>query len=239
MQLSPGIHYAITDRHGGASTAPYDSRNLGGACGDAPAAINHNRELTALELGLDPKRIVFMRQVHSATVADVTEPFGDDAPPLDGIVTSEPGLALAALVADCAPVLLADPMARIIGVAHSGRAGTAAGIVPATIDAMRAKGAETGRMLALIGPAACGQCYEVSEDLRAEVCAQVPETWATTRQGTPGVDVRAGIVGQLARAGVREILHDSRCTIESAELYSYRRQQRTGRFAAYVWLSEK
>jgi len=133
-------------------------------------------------------------------------------------------------------VLIADPVAGLIGAAHSGRAGTAAGVVPALVEAMAGEGAEPGHMIALIGPSACGLCYEVSAQLRADVAAAVPETFSTTRQGTPALDVRAGIAAQLERAGVADIRHDDRCTIESPELYSYRREHVTGRFGGFIWL---
>jgi purine-nucleoside/S-methyl-5'-thioadenosine phosphorylase / adenosine deaminase len=133
-------------------------------------------------------------------------------------------------------VLVADPEARLIGGAHSGRAGTAAGVVPALVEAMAAHGAEPSRMIALIGPNACGRCYEVSAELRDEVAAVLPAAWSATRQDTPALDIRAGIAAQLASAGVADVRHDDRCTIESPELYSYRRDGRTGRFAGYIWL---
>jgi copper oxidase (laccase) domain-containing protein len=92
-------------------------------------------------------------------------------------------------------------------------------------------------MVAAIGPAACGSCYEVPAEMRAEVAAAVPEAWATTRRGTPAVDLRAAITAQLTRTGVRDVRHDARCTIESPELYSYRREPITGRFAGYIWMA--
>ncbi|MEV1206588.1 polyphenol oxidase family protein, partial [Microbispora rosea] len=146
-------------------------------------------------------------------------------------------LGLAVLVADCAPVLVADPVAGLVGGAHSGRPGTEAGVVPALVEAMAARGARPDRMTAVIGPSACGLCYEVPEDLCERVAARVPETRSRTRHGTPALDIRAGIAAQLARAGVADVRHDDRCTIETADLYSYRREQRTGRFAGYVWLT--
>jgi YfiH family protein len=234
MQLADGVGAVITDRSGGTSAAPYDSRNLGGAVGDDPGAVRENRAKTAAELGVE--RVVYMRQVHSADVRYVTGPFGDEPPGLDGVYTDRPGLALAVLVADCAPVLVADPEARLVGGAHAGRAGTAAGVVPALVEAMAARGADPARMVALIGPNACGACYEVSAELRDEVSAVLPATWSTTRQGTPALDIRAGITAQLTAAGVTDVRHDARCTIESRELYSYRREGRTGRFAGFVWL---
>lgn len=224
----------FTDRHGGVSAPPYHSRNLGGTVGDDPEAVAENRARTAGELGIDPGRVVFMRQVHSAVARYVTEPFGDEAPELDAVCTDVPGLAAAALAADCAPVLLADPDAGIVGAAHSGRVGTLAGVVPALVKEMTARGAT--RIVAAIGPMACGGCYEVPAAMRAEAAAVLPETHATTRRGTPALDLRAGIVAQLRQAGVAEIHHDARCTIESPELFSHRREGRTGRLAGYVWL---
>lgn len=229
------VKMAFTDRHGGVSTGPYGTRNLGGAVGDDPAAVAENRAKTAAGFGLD--QVVFMRQVHGTDVAYAGAPFGADPPALDGVFTDRPGLGLAVLVADCAPVLLADPVAGLVGGAHSGRPGTEAGVVPALVEAMAAGGAEPARMIAVIGPSACGLCYEVPEDLRERVAARVPETWSRTRRGTPALDIRAGIAAQLTRAGVVDVRHDARCTIETADLYSYRRERVTGRFAGYVWLT--
>lgn len=236
MRLGERVRVAITERAGGVSAAPYDGRNLGGAVGDDPAAVRRNRELTAREFGLEPGRVVFMRQVHSADTEYVTEPYEGEPPVLDAVYTDQEGLGLAVLVADCAPVLIADPYARVIGAAHSGRVGTTLGVVPALVEAMAAKGAQASTMVALIGPSACGRCYEVSEGLRDEVVSVIPETRSTTRQGTPGLDIRAGIEAQLKGAGLADIRHDARCTIESPELFSYRRANQTGRFAGYIWL---
>lgn len=236
MRLADGVCVTITDRTGGVSAPPYDGRNLGGKVGDDPATVQENRARTAAELGLAPDQVVYMRQVHSATAAYVTAPFGTDAPPLDAVYTDRPGLALGALSADCATVFLADPSARVIGAAHSGRPGTQAGVVPALVTAMAERGAAPARMVAYVGPSACGRCYEVPADMRADVADAVPETWSTTRIGTPSLDLRAGITAQLTRSGVPEIHHDDRCTIESPELYSYRRDRPTGRFAGYIWM---
>ncbi|MDH6112276.1 YfiH family protein [Kitasatospora sp. MAP12-15] len=237
VELAPGIRYAVTDRHDGFSRPPFDSRNLGGATEDDFADVLRNRTATARELGLAPERVVWMRQVHSATVARVSEPWGSDAPALDAVFTSEPGLALAALAADCASVLIGDPVARIVGAAHSGRVGTIDGVAPGLVAAMTGAGADPARMTALVGPMACGHCYEVPEAMRAEASAALPALWSTTRQGTPALDIRAAITAQLTAAGVADIRHDARCTIEDPDLFSHRRDARTGRFASYVWLT--
>lgn len=234
VALGDGVGAAFTGRAGGASRPPYDSLNLGGAVGDDPAAVLGNRRRAAEALGVDPGRTVFMRQVHGADVAFVTAP--ETPGPVDAVVTDVPGLALAVLVADCAPVLLADPVAGVVGAAHSGRPGTAAGVVPALVKAMCERGADPARMTAAIGPAACGRCYEVPAEMRDEVAAVVPAAYSTTSRGTPGLDIRAGVAEQLASAGVASADVDPRCTIEDPGLFSYRRDGRTGRFAGYVWL---
>lgn len=233
MQLTDGVYVAITDRRGGVSTAPYDSRNLGGAVGDSWQAVLTNREKTAAELGFDPARVVLMNQVHGADIAYVTEPWSRDSPPLDGLYTDQRGLVLGVLVADCAPVLIADVSAELVGAAHSGRTGTAIGVVPALVRTMVSRGANPDRMIAFVGPSACRLCYEISAELHDEF----PRPGrSASRRGTPSLDIRAVIVSQLAACGVAEVRHDERCTIESPELYSYRRERRTGRFAGYIWL---
>ncbi|MFJ1752572.1 peptidoglycan editing factor PgeF [Kitasatospora sp. NPDC088134] len=231
-----GAHFASTTRWGGVSTSPYGELNLGGAVGDSPESVKQNRFFAARELGLDPADVVWMNQVHGAEVAVVTERQPDGtAPTVDAVVTDRP-LALAVLTADCTPVLLADPAAGVVGAAHAGRPGLAAGVVPAAVEAMRALGARPERMIAVTGPAICGRCYEVPAELRAEVAAAVPAAHAETSWGTPALDLPAGVAAQLAEAGVRRVELSSVCTLESPDHYSYRREQRTGRLAGYVWL---
>ncbi|MFF4216160.1 peptidoglycan editing factor PgeF [Streptomyces nondiastaticus] len=232
-----GAHFAFTDRWGGVSAAPFDELNLGGAVGDDPAAVRANRERAAVSLGLDPADVVWMNQVHGRDVAVVDGPWrSSEVPAVDGVVTARRGLALAVLTADCTPVLLADPVAGIAGAAHAGRPGLVAGVVPATVEKMIALGADPARIVARTGPAVCGLCYEVPEEMRAEVAAIVPEAWATTRRGTPAVDVAAGVRAQLARLGVMMSGQSHICTLESADHFSYRRERTTGRLASYVWL---
>jgi polyphenol oxidase len=251
-ELAPGVMFMFTGRRGGVSAAPYDTLNLGGAVGDEPAAVAENRRLTGRACGLDDGQLAWMRQVHGVAVryADAgTEEFGgvgspDPAgragqplPEADASFTDVPGLGLGVLVADCAPVLLADPDARIVGVAHAGREGMAAGVVTELVSAMSAAGAEPRRVHAVIGPHICGGCYEVPGQMRDEIAAKVPESACVTRKGTPGVDVGAGVQAQLARAGVAAVTSDARCTAETPSLYSYRRDGKTGRLAGLIWLA--
>ena len=249
-ELAPGVFVLFTGRGGGVSVPPYDTLNLGRGVGDDPAAVSANRRLAARACGLGAERLTWMRQVHGAAVRYAKaapapgEPPGDAVGPADPVVpeadatyTDVAGLALGVLAADCAPVLLADPRARIVGAAHAGREGMAAGVVTELLAAMSAAGADPARVHAVIGPHICGGCYEVPEQMRARIAGTVPEASCVTRAGTPGIDVGAGIEAQLARAGVRAVTRDPRCTAETPGLYSYRRDGRTGRFAGFVWLA--
>ncbi|QIY95339.1 peptidoglycan editing factor PgeF [Streptomyces sp. S1D4-11] len=232
-----GAHFAFTDRWGGVSAVPYEELNLGGAVGDDPDAVRTNREMAAKSLGLDPALVVWMNQVHGPDVAVVGGPWlSSEIPSVDAIVTARRGLALAVLTADCTPVLLADPVAGIAAAAHAGRPGMVAGVVPAAVRAMVELGAEPGRIIARTGPAVCGRCYEVPDEMRAEVAAVEPAAYAETSWGTPAVDVTAGVHAQLERLGVCDRAQSPVCTLESDDHFSYRRDRTTGRLAGYVWL---
>ncbi|MET9434561.1 peptidoglycan editing factor PgeF [Streptomyces sp. NPDC006551] len=232
-----GAHFAFTDRWGGVSAVPYEELNLGGAVGDDPEAVAANRAKAAAALGLDPGQVVWMNQVHGREVAVVDGPWGErPVPEVDAIVTARRGLALAVLTADCTPVLLADPVAGVAAAAHAGRPGMVAGVVPAAVRAMIELGAEPSRITARTGPAVCGRCYEVPEEMRAQVAAVEPAAFAETSWGTPAVDVTAGVHAQLERLGVTDRQVSEVCTRESGDHFSYRRDRTTGRLAGYVWL---
>jgi YfiH family protein len=229
-----GGHYATTDRYGGVSAPPYDELDLGDHVGDDPAAVAENRARLAAAVGLPADRLVFMAQVHGSDVAVVDGPTADHPPTADALITREADLGLVVLVADCVPVVLATRRSDVIAVAHAGRKGVAGGIVPATVDAMRALGARPERMVAVVGPAVCGACYEVPAAMADEVAEVVPAARSVSRDGNPALDLRAGVTAQLTAAGVPTIEVDPWCTRESPDLYSHRRDGVTGRFAAVV-----
>jgi polyphenol oxidase len=226
----------VTDRRGGRSSAPYDSFNLGDHVGDGPDDVAANRARLAAELGVAPARLVWMNQVHGSGVAVVDEPPAAPLPDTDALVTSTPGLVLVVLVADCVPVLLADAEAGVIAAVHAGREGVRRGVVPEALAAMRRLGARPEATTALLGPAVCGGCYEVPAAMRAEVAAVVPAAAARSRRGTPALDLRAGLAEVLRDAGVAQVVHDPRCTVEDRLLFSHRRDGVTGRQAGAVWL---
>jgi YfiH family protein len=233
------VEIAFTDRHGGTSGGPYASLNLASRTDDSVEAVTDNLGLVADALadGRPLRRLVGVDQVHGADVHLVDESNLDDPQVRvgDALVTRLPQVALMVRVADCLPVLLADPAAGVVGAAHAGRQGLVAGVVPRTVDAMRDLGAT--RIRAWVGPHVCGRCYEVPDGLRTQVAATVPGTYAETSWGTPALDLGAGVAAQLAALGVRS-LDVSRCTLEDDDLFSYRRQgERSGRLAGLVWVT--
>lgn len=239
-----GVHRILTTRTGGVSAAPFDSFNLGGGVGDDPDAVAANRSRLAGAAGLPSDRVVWMHQVHGTRVQRVNGPAdasgtgvaGTGLAGTDGMVTSRSDLGLAVLVADCVPLLAADPLAAVIGAAHAGRVGAAAGIDVTLLDVMTSAGADIGRIEVLLGPAICGRCYEVPADMQAEVESALPGSACRSDRGTPALDLRAGLRRRLEQAGVAAVAVDARCTREDPELFSHRRSGTTGRQAAVIWL---
>jgi YfiH family protein len=226
-----GLRRAFTDRSGGVSQGTYAGLNLGGHVGDSSAAVRENRIRVASELAVDVERLVFMDQCHGAEVAVVSEkPEGPLA--VDGVVTAEPDLALAVLVADCTPILLSDVDAGVIGAVHAGRPGMTKRVVSQAISAMRDLGAT--QVSAVVGPSVCGRCYEVPLDMREDAAAVSPESRAVTWTGTPAIDVAAGVVAQLRADGVDDVTWVPGCAREDETLFSYRRDGTTGRFAGVI-----
>lgn len=228
------VDLAFTDRHGGVSGAPFDSLNLALEGDDDPRSVADNLR-RVLDDFAPGDLLADLHQVHGAEVVTVADVPGEWVrPDADAIVAATPGVVLAVRAADCVPVLLADPRAGVVGAAHAGRKGVAAGVVRRTVERMRDLGATD--VTAWIGPHVCGSCYEVPAEMQAEVAAAVPATAATTSWGTPALDLGAGVRGQLEAAGA-VVVDVSRCTRESADLYSHRRDGRgAGRLAGLVRL---
>lgn len=233
------VRKVFTSRAGGVSAAPYDSFNLGDHVGDDPAAVRANRERLARILELEPERFVWMEQLHTPNVTVIDAPQSEPVEATDALVTTTRGLALCVLVADCVPVLLSDHDAGVIAAVHAGRTGARNGIVRRAVETMCQLGAEPARIHALLGPAASGARYEVPEMMARDVEHHLPGSLARTAQGTPGLDIRAGLIRQLAGLGVEAVDVDPRCTIDDENFFSYRREGTTGRQAGIVWLPEE
>lgn len=246
------VDVAFTDRHGGVSGGPYASLNLAVNGHEDASRVRENLDIVAhafargaeaatedarlvLPPGTPSPRVALMRQAHGADVAVVEGEPSEEPPEADALVTTSPGVVLVVRVADCVPVLLADVARGVVGAAHAGRPGLLTGVVPNAVAAMRAAGAE--ELVAWVGPHVCGSCYEVPEQLRAEVAAEVPESYAVTSWGTPALDIGAGVLAQLREQGAQVSDVGRRCTLEDEDLYSYRRQGvESGRLAGLVWV---
>ncbi len=224
-----GVRRVLTSREGGVSEGPYAGLNLGSHVGDRPEHVSENRRRLADAIGAP---VAYMDQCHG-TAVEVLEAVPSQPPRADALVTARPGLALAALVADCVPVLLADPGAGVVAAVHAGRPGMAAGVVLRALDAMRDLGAR--EIDAVVGPSVCGRCYEVPAAMREDVAAASPVSAAVSWTGTAALDVASGVVDQLTRGGA-EVRWLPGCAREDPTLYSHRRDGTTGRFAGLVLL---
>jgi YfiH family protein len=234
VDLGSGVRAGFSTRAGGVSRPPYDALNLGDGVGDEPAAVDRNRERLVRWAGAP---VAFATQVHGAGVLVLSGPPAQGSRSVgeaDALVSVDPGTAVAVLVADCVPILLADAAAGVVAAVHAGRRGLVAGVVQAAVATMLAEGAQVERLRAAVGPAIAGESYEVPAELRDEVAGVVPQTRATTSWGTPALDLRAGVVAVLAAAGVTRVVSLERDTWKDPTLYSYRRSPRTGRFAGVI-----
>ena len=221
----------FTTRTGGVSAAPWASLNLAEHVEDDPAAVQANRRRLVEALG--GVRPVFAEQVHGCTVTAVEEVPAGALPQTDALVTTQRGVALAVLGADCLPVLVAG--AGVVGAAHVGRRGLQRGVLDALVEAMASRGADD--LTAVIGPGICGGCYEVPAEMADEVDHAAPGSRCSTRAGTAGLDLATGARAQLERLRVDVAADVGGCTFEQPErLYSFRRDGVTGRHGGLVWL---
>ena len=234
LSADAGIRRAFFTRQGGVSEGLFGSLNCGFGSGDSPERVARNREIAMDRLGLPADRLVTARQIHSATVVTVERPWRrEESPRADGLVTVVPGIALGVLAADCAPILLHDPVARVIGAAHGGWRGALGGVVEATVARMAVVGAEPHRIRAAIGPCIAQCSYEVGPEFPQPFLADDPGSTGyfvpAPRDGHFLFDLRSYLADRLARAGIVTVEvapHDT--VAEEERFFSYRRALRRG-----------
>lgn len=220
-----GIYF--TDRAGGVSSGKFASLNLGDHVSDLPDAVASNRKSIADKFG----QTQYMNQVHGNRVA-IIEEVTEEIPTADALVTGIPGITLAVMVADCIPLLLTSKNA--VAAVHVGRKGLVNRVSEKAIEVMRE--ISDSEISATIGPAICGTCYEVSQEIYNEVTQSHPDSAARTKANTTSLDLVKALIVDLSALGIEEIDNQSRCTQENASLFSYRRDGVTGRQAGLVWL---
>lgn len=217
----------FTDRSGGVSQGVFASFNLGDHVSDDHEDVQANRALLASKYG----PVQFMNQVHGSRIV-IVESVTDEAPTADAMVTGIAGVTLAVIVADCIPLLLTST--ESVAAVHVGRRGLLNGVAAKTVELMREMGAS--KIRAVLGPAICGRCYEVSQEVHDEVVALHPLASARTAAGTPALDLPKALKASLAAEGISEISDLQICTVESADHFSYRRDGLTGRQVGLVSL---
>ncbi len=224
-----GVRHGFFTRHGGVSAAPYNSLNCGLGSGDDRALAAENRARAARHFDLPAERLVTVYQIHSAHVVTVDQPWSAaDSPRADALVSDRPGVMLGILAADCAPVLLADPQARVIGAAHAGWRGALGGVVEATVAAMEKLGATRDRIVAAVGPCIAQASYEVSEDFAPPFLQQDKDN---ARFFAPGIragklqfDLPGYLLQRLMLLGIASAEATGQDTqAEEQDFFSYRR----------------
>jgi len=203
-----GIAHGFLGRRGGISKGVCAGLNVGLGSDDAREAIHENRR-RAVEAVAPGSRLATVHQVHSADAIYAAGPWPDDARPhADALVTDRPGLALGILTADCAPVLLADAGAGVVGAAHAGWKGAFGGVVESVLAAMEALGADRANIAAAIGPAIARKSYEVDEGFRRRFAAGDADNdrlFTPGRAGHDQFDLEGYVAARLAAAGVRRV----------------------------------
>jgi len=216
--------HGFLGRRGGVSTGVHAGLNVGWGSDDERDAVAENRR-RAVAAVLPGAALVTVHQIHSAEVVTVTTRSPDDArPQADALVTDRPGLLLGVLTADCAPVLLADREAGVIGAAHAGWKGALAGVTDATIAAMEALGASRKRIAAAIGPCIAQPSYEVDAGFVAKFGEAEARFFAPGRNGHAQFDLEGYVAMRLESAGIAKVERLSLDTYaDEPRFYSYRR----------------
>ena len=224
-----GIAHGFFTRRGGVSRGIYASLNCGPGSKDDRAAVTENRRRVATHLGVVPSRLLTAHQHHSADAIVVTEPWSfETMPKADALVTKTPGIAVAALAADCAPVLFADPKARVVAAAHAGWKGALGGVLEATVATMERIGADRTNIHAVLGPCIGAGAYEVGPEFEQRFLDASDENYLYFKRlnprERPRFDLPEFVLSRLAGLHLKGVENQSRCTYShDQELFSYRR----------------
>lgn len=230
-----GIRHGFFTREGGVSDGIYASLNCGAGSSDRAAAVAENRRRVARHLGLDGgERVLTLYQVHGRLAHVADRPLArSELPRADAVVTRTPGLVIGVLTADCAPVLLADPEANVIGAAHAGWRGALDGVLESAIDAMVGLGARRERIRAALGPCINQGAYEVGpefEDRFLEASAENARYFDRPAPAArPRFDLPGYVEARLSRAGLAAVERRSDCTMaHDSRFFSFRRTTARG-----------
>ena len=233
MASVPGVKHAFFTRRGGVSKGIYESLNVGRGSSDNPDDVLENRRRAAAWFGATPDALNTCYQIHSATAVTADEPWCGRLPEGDAVVTGQPALVCAVLTADCAPVLFADPQARVVAAAHAGWQGALNGVVEAALVAMEARGADRSRVLAAVGPCIAQDSYEVGLEFLDRFETARPGSARFFKAGVSAdkrlFDLPGFVLDRLAEAGVGQAEWIGRDTCAEADwFFSNRRAFKQG-----------
>ncbi|HZE47644.1 MAG TPA: peptidoglycan editing factor PgeF [Xanthobacteraceae bacterium] len=227
LSAIPGLRHAFFSREGGVSGGIYASLNGGLGSHDDAADVAENRRRMAEQIGVSPEQLLSAHQVHSPDVVVATGPWPGDKPRADALVTRTEGIAIGVTAADCGPILLVDPKARVIGAAHAGWKGALTGVLESTVDAMEKLGAERGGIVAAIGPLIRQPSYEVGPEFVERFLDADAENGMFflpgERERHAMFDLAGFIRMRLENAGVLMIDDVGIDTYSDERFYSYRR----------------
>jgi hypothetical protein len=228
LSAIPGLRHAFFSREGGVSEGIYAGLNGGTGSNDDAARVAENRRRMAEQMAVAPDRLLTLYQVHSPDVVVATAPWdGGARPKADAIVTSTEGLAIGVTAADCGPILLVDPSARVIGAAHAGWKGALTGVLESTVDAMEKLGADRSGIVAAIGPMIRQNSYEVGSEFVErflEADAEHAMFFLPAERDRHAMFDLAGFIRmRLENAGVLMIDDTGVDTYTDERFYSYRR----------------
>ena len=227
LSAIPGLRHAFFTREGGVSGGIYEGLNGGLGSNDDVADVAENRRLMAGQMGVEPDRFLSLHQIHSPDAVVATGPWPGDKPRADALVTRTEGLAIGVTAADCGPILLVDPAARVIGAAHAGWKGALTGVIESTVDAMEKLGADRSGVVAAIGPLIRQHSYEVGSEFVERFLDAAAGNAAyfipAERSGHSMFDLAGYIRMRLENAGVLMIDDIGVDTYSDERFYSYRR----------------
>ncbi|HEY7750046.1 MAG TPA: peptidoglycan editing factor PgeF [Aestuariivirgaceae bacterium] len=245
LQQIAKVKHGFFTREGGYSKGLFASLNCGYGSGDDRQTVALNRDLVAARLHVKPDDLLTAYQQHSPTVISVAQSWSPQAAPrADAMVTRQSGIALAALTADCAPVLFAASTGEVVGIAHAGWKGALAGVAEATLSAMESLGVDRRNVVAAIGPTISGAAYEVGTEFHHRFLESDPANSAFFKLGaTAGhymFDLPAYLAARLRRSGLKTIVDLALCTYSDEQRFfsyrraTHRREQQYGRLISAI-----
>ena len=233
LSQAQGLTHGFFDRAGGISTGLYGSLNCGPGSGDDSCAVIENRARVAAWFNIAPSHLISLYQIHSAKVISLNKPWSRKAAPqADAMVTSTPGIALGLLTADCGPLLLCDPKARVIAAAHAGWQGAFANIIEATVATMESHGGSRDNISAVLGPTISQSAYQVGAEFRqrfVDADQRFSQYFGPSNKTQHyQFDLPSFIMKRLKNVGIENCVDLDLCTYANNSLFSYRRTTHLG-----------